>query len=257
MTDEIKILSIARQGKKYKVTTTEEDYTLTEDTLLKYLLYKDKVLSEEELEEILKYDEESRLFDKTLNFLSFQSRSVKEVRDYLSKKTDPEVSARIIEKLLALNYLDDRLYSQNAFDYAVRNFRGPRYLEDKLMKSGIEPDLIKEVLSKYDSELEKELIFAYLEKYKDKEKEKPVKKQKLLLMQKLQRAGFRSDAINSCLKITEFTDESADFIDEKIGRMEEKYADLDERKKRERIIRHLLSEGYPYDEILLHLKHEE
>ncbi|HEY8395318.1 MAG TPA: hypothetical protein VIK96_00915, partial [Bacilli bacterium] len=137
MTDEIKILSIARQGKKYKVTTTEEDYTLTEDTLLKYLLYKDKVLSEEELEEILKYDEESRLFDKTLNFLSFQSRSVKEVRDYLSKKTDPEVSARIIEKLLALNYLDDRLYSQNAFDYAVRNFRGPRYLEDKLMKSGI------------------------------------------------------------------------------------------------------------------------
>ncbi|HEY8396248.1 MAG TPA: RecX family transcriptional regulator, partial [Bacilli bacterium] len=121
----------------------------------------------------------------------------------------------------------------------------------------IEPDLIKEVLSKYDSELEKELIFAYLEKYKDKEKEKPVKKQKLLLMQKLQRAGFRSDAINSCLKITEFTDESADFIDEKIGRMEEKYADLDERKKRERIIRHLLSEGYPYDEILLHLKHEE
>lgn len=257
MTDAIKILSLSKQGKKYKVKTSEKEYLFTEDTILKFLVYKDKSFSEAEFAEILKYDAESNLFNKTLNFLSYRSRSTKEVRDYLAKYAETDVMDNIISRLKALGYLNDDLFVQNAFDYAVRNFKGPRYLEEKLKSKGISSALIKKAKSRFNEELERELILNYLEKVKDKQKDKPVKKQKILLMQKLQRAGFSYDVISECIRKTEFKDESDTTLEKEILRLEEKFKDLDSYQRRERIIGRMLRAGYSYADILVHLNREE
>lgn len=257
MTEEIKILNVSKQGKKYKIATSEEECLLTEDTLVRFLITKDRTFTKAEFSEILAFDEENKLFEKALRFLARQSRSVNEVREYLAEISEAEIGEKVIKRLLDLNYLDDRLFVQNLLDYALRNFRGPRYLEDRMKKSGIDSELMAEALSRYDEETEKKLIYEYLEKYKEREKERPERKQKLLLLQKLQRAGFSYDAIHSCLRDVEFVDESEEYLDEKILRLETKYREIEGKKKKEKIIRRLLSEGYDYGDIAAHLKSEE
>lgn len=257
MTEQIKILGLSKQGKKYKVETSKKDHLFTEDTILKFLVYKDKSFSEAEFAEILKYDAESNLFNKTLNYLSYQSRSTKEVRDYLLKYAEEEVAEAIIGRLTSLGYLNDELFVQNAFEHAVRNFKGPRYLEEKLKSKGISVALIKDIKSRFNEGLEKELVLNYLAKVKDKQKDKPVKKQKVLLSQKLLRAGFGYEVISECLRKTEFKDESEATLQKVIPRLEEKYAALEPYQKRERIIGRLLQAGYSYAEILTHLNREE
>lgn len=257
MTEEIRIESVQRQGKKYRVETTEGEHTLTEETIIKFLVLKGAVFTGDEFSKILAFDEENRLFDKALRHLATQSRSVSEMREYLKERTDAETGERIIARLLVLNYLDDAAFVQNLFDYAVRNFRGPKYLEARLEKSGIDSALIREVLGRYDEELEKKLISEYLEKRKDRDKDKPARKQKEMLFQKLLRAGFTYGAVNSALRVHEFVDESEAHLGEEIQRLEEKFSSLDERKKKEKVIRSLIQEGYAYDDIMLHLKGEE
>lgn len=256
MSDGIKILKIAKQGKKYRVETSEGEHLLTEDTLIKFLVRKDASYSEAEFKEILKHDEENRLFERVLRYLAQQSRSENEVREYLSKHGEGEAAEKIILRLKALNYLDNRLFAQNLFNYAVNNFRGPRYLEARLQKSGVAIEITKEVLERYGEELEKELISEILKKNKEKAKEKPARKQKELMFQKLLRAGFSYGAVQSCLRDAEFIDESARLLPEKVRRLEDKFSGLSESKKREKILRRLLGEGYSYEEVMLHLKSE-
>ena len=144
---------------------------MTEDTLIKFLVRKDASYSEAEFKEILKHDEENRLFERVLRYHAQQSRSENEDREYLSKHGEGEAAEKIILRLKALNYLDDRLFAQNLFNYAVNNFRGPRYLEARLQKSGVAIEITMEVLERYGEELEKELISEILKKNKEKAKE--------------------------------------------------------------------------------------
>ena len=118
MSDGIKILKIAKQGKKYRVETSEGEHLLTEDTLIKFLVRKDASYSEAEFKEILKHDEENRLFERVLRYLAQQSRSENEVRN-TCLNTGRRSRRKIILRLKALNYLDDRLFAQNLFNYAV------------------------------------------------------------------------------------------------------------------------------------------
>ena len=91
----------------------------------------------------------------------------------MSKHGGGEAAEKIILRLKALNYLDDRLFAQNLFNYAVNNFRGPRYLEARLQKSGVAIEITMEVLERYGEELEKELISEILKKNKEKAKKNP------------------------------------------------------------------------------------
>jgi regulatory protein len=254
---DIKILNVSKQGKKYKVETSLKEYIFTADTIIKFLISKDKVFSETEFTEAIKYDSFSVVLNKTLNFLSYQNRSVQEVRNYLTQRTDSEETEKIIKRLTDLGYLNDSDYANSYLDYVLRNYKGPRFLEENLKSKGIDEALIKETLKKYDDELEKKILSEFIEKHKNKQKNKPLKKQKLLMMQRSQRAGFNFEAISDCLKKTDFVDESEDQLAKEIEKLANKYSELDSRGQRDKIISRLMRLGYTYSDILLHLNNEE
>jgi len=56
------------------------------DTVLKYQITSGKELTPEKINQIVKKEELSKLFDATLRFLSYRPRSQKEVEDYWLKK---------------------------------------------------------------------------------------------------------------------------------------------------------------------------
>lgn len=60
---------------------------ITEDTIVRFMLSRDKVISEEELKEIQDFAQFSYGKNLALYHLSFKARTEKEVREYLKKNT--------------------------------------------------------------------------------------------------------------------------------------------------------------------------
>jgi len=108
--------------------------------------------SKEEVEKLKKQDQQGKLYNQVLRFLSYRPRSEKEIRDYLKKKKGRlKIADKIISKLKKQNLIDD----QSFVDWWInqRNTFRPRskfVLMMELRQKGIEEQLIKDNLEKVD-----------------------------------------------------------------------------------------------------------
>jgi regulatory protein len=87
-----------------------------------------------------------------LGYLSRRSRSILEMKDYLSKKNFPPLLiSRVIQQLCSENYLDDKIFAENYLENRKRN--KPKSLfafRYELEKKGIDPAIMDELLIHYD-----------------------------------------------------------------------------------------------------------
>ncbi|HBP25378.1 MAG TPA: hypothetical protein DD618_00270 [Acholeplasmatales bacterium] len=133
MTDEIVILGLAKKKNKYQVLTSEKTFSFAEETVLKHLVFKDKVFSKSEFQAVLDDESQNDLLNKTLKFIGFQSRSVAEIKKYLNGKSEnPAHRDAVLEKLHHLGYLNDEAFAANLLDYEIRSQKGPKSVEFKL-----------------------------------------------------------------------------------------------------------------------------
>ena len=149
MTDEVLILNLKRQGKNYKVETSIGEYRFSEDTIIRFLILKDKVFSKASFEDIISVENTNSLLNKTLNFLSYQQRSEGEIIKYLAEKASGEEIELIISKLESMGYLNDEAFGENLLDYAQRTGKGPRYLEERMQNKGLSEELISKFVRIY------------------------------------------------------------------------------------------------------------
>lgn len=249
MTKEI-VLSVRKLKLKYKVETTENKYSFSEETIIKYSLFKGREITKEELELILAEEDQNSLMNKAINYLSYQARSVSEVRKYLIEKEATESIADIIlEKISDLGYLNDEALAKSLLDYVVRSKKGPRILEQKLTQKEIDEDLIRSTLNKYSEELEEEVVADLLESILPRYKTYPKKKQKMLVYQKLLRDGFSSEVINNYLNRANFIDESDEELEYDLKKLLNRYEEVDY-KTRSVVINKLMNKGYEYSKII-------
>lgn len=256
MTSEI-VQSVEKKKKKYQVVTDKNKYLLSEETILKYLIFKDKILSEKDLHEINKYEKFNLVLSKALNYLSYQSRSEREMVEYLnSKEATPSEIDKIISQLKSLGYLNDEDFAKYNLDYVIRNQKGPKILEQRLKQKGIDELLIQKSLLLYRREIEEELIEKVVEKMVIKNKKLPLIKQKQNLHQKLIRDGFSNELVNEEINRVSFIDESDDSLKLEINKLLSKHDVLDN-KTRSKIINRLLNKGYPFSKIIVALNNLE
>ncbi|TYK86945.1 recombination regulator RecX, partial [Streptococcus pyogenes] len=82
----MKITKIEKKKRLYLVEFDDNDALyVTEDTIVHFMLSKDKVLDNDQLEDIKHFAQLSYGKNLALYFLSFQQRSQKRVKDYLLK----------------------------------------------------------------------------------------------------------------------------------------------------------------------------
>jgi SOS response regulatory protein OraA/RecX len=193
-----------------------------------------------------------------LKYLSYQSRSAEEIRNYLqSKEAIPEDTEIILRKLTELGYLDDERFCNEILDYCIRNRKGPKFLEMKLKEKGIDSTLIQDLRKRYDRDTETEVIREEAEKILERYKMYPIRKRKIALCQKLLRDGFHQDAIDSITCSLQFTEVPKEVLEKEYQRLLDKYAELSESEKHNQIIRILMSKGYEYSEITKLLEKQE
>ena len=143
------------------------------DDVLKMQLFKDKEVTQKEVNKIVAESEFGMLYNFALNFLSFRPRSEWEVRFHLGKKTkDQGLIDKVIEKLVTIKQIDDESFSKWFLDQ--RNaFRpkGKMVLELELRKKGISTEIIKNALTgDTASEFEKAWYLVSKKKLSDREK---------------------------------------------------------------------------------------
>ena len=82
---EIKILGIEKKerSKKYKLITSEEDYVVSEDMIIKHYLFKDKTFTEKEFKQVIEDILEDEYFNKVINLLSISLKSEYEIIKYI------------------------------------------------------------------------------------------------------------------------------------------------------------------------------
>ena len=90
---------------------------ITEDTIVRFMLSRDKVISEEELKDIQDFAQFSYGKNLALYHLSFKARTEKEVREYLKKY---DIDENIVSQVI-INFKEDNWINDGQYAHAIIN----------------------------------------------------------------------------------------------------------------------------------------
>ena len=172
-------------------------------------------VTEEELELLETESEFGKLYSRALEYCLMRPHSVREVRDYLRRKTiatkyksrsgelkerlgySPTLVPRVLEKLQHKHYVDDEQFARWWFENRnVGKGTSLRKLKVELRSKGVEPDIVERMIAENlrddATELQK-LIAKKRSRYADDQK----------LAQYLLRQGFRYDDIRLAIGLVD------------------------------------------------------
>jgi regulatory protein len=144
---------------------------LYKDTILKYHLYEGKEITKSELSEIQQFEILQDAKEKALNYLSYRTRSKKEIKNYLYKKNfEEEIIYNIINDFENSGLIDDKTFAEMwVKDRSKRNPKGNLILRKELIEKGISEEIINSVLKNInEKENAKRAASKALKKYINK-----------------------------------------------------------------------------------------
>ncbi|MCH5152484.1 MAG: RecX family transcriptional regulator [Clostridiales bacterium] len=166
-------------------------------TVMKLGLKIGQDVAEERLAEAVFDSEKSVAFEKAMGYLGRGMKTVKQMRDYLTKKAySPEVVDYVIRRLKEYRYIDDEEYAKTYVEHNSST-KGERRLKQELVSKGIALSLAEEH-SQLDSEQALTDANRLAQKYM---RSKPCD---VKTLQKLQRyllsRGYGYDTVNAVLR---------------------------------------------------------
>ena len=183
---------------------------IDERVLVNLGLYKGQRLDQNLINQIRQEEGESKLYNKTLNYISYRMRSLKEVRDYLDKQSKEmdlteEKKEEIVRSLQKAGYInDDQFAVAYMNDAAGLNHKGPRLIHQELIRKGLEEASIQGALETYLQSDQEENAGKLLKKFLRTKSNLPVKQAKRKAYQHLYQKGYESDLINRLINQASF-----------------------------------------------------
>lgn len=199
-----------RKGRFNIYVEGQFSFALDENLLVKNLLAVGKKLTGEQIAKLIKENEEGKLFDSSLKFLSFRPRSEKEVTDFLVKKiaksenikfaeaSQSPVILQIITRLIKQGFLNDKEFA----DWWVKartgsQPKGPYLIKRELAGKGIDKDTIEKAISKITNQ--KDLGYKAIRKKLETWKKLTDLELKKKVYEHLARRGFDLKTINEVI----------------------------------------------------------
>lgn len=168
------------------------------DIMIKYGLYKDMVIDDDFISELLVSENKAKAYNYAISLISRSAKSEKQVIQKMAEKGyHVDLINIIVEKLKLNNYIDDADYSERFINDKI-NFSkdGKRKIKEALYNKGIAPHIIEEKLGAitYEDELEKAYELSQ-KKIKTLSNYEPLKK-KMKLYSFLINKGFDYNIAN-------------------------------------------------------------
>ena len=250
-------MKITKLEKKKRLYLMELDHQqtsdITEDTIVRFMLSRDKVISKEELTEIQDFAQFSYGKNLALYHLSFKARTEKEVREYL-KKYDIEdtIASQVIANLKDENWINDRQYAYSIINSnQLSGDKGNYILIQKISQKGVSKSIIQEVLQEFDlAEVALRTAEKLLKKYQGK---LPARALQDKIIQNLTNKGFSySDAKSAFDDLDSQVDEETvqELIFKELDKQYTKYARKYEGYElKQRLTQVLARKGYDFSDI--------
>ena len=226
---------------------------ITEDTIVRFMLSRDKVISKEELTEIQDFAQFSYGKNLALYHLSFKARTEKEVRDYLVKyEIDDKTIPQVIQALKEENWINDRQYAYSIIKAnQLSGDKGPYLLTQKLTQKGVAKSTIEGVLKDFDyTEVAQRVAEKLLKKYIGK---LPARALQEKIIQNLTNKGFSyADAKSAFDDLDSQVDQETtqELIFKELDKQYAKYARKYEGYElKQRITQVLARKGYDFSDI--------
>lgn len=250
-------MKITKLEKKKRLYLMEMDNDqklyITEDTIVRFMLSRDKDITDQELAEIQDFAQFSYGKNLALYHLSFKARTEREMRDYLIKH---EILPAMIEKVVANlkedKWIDDRQYATSIINAnQLSGDKGPYMLVQKLSQKGIDKSLVEEVLADFDlSEVAERTAQKLLRKYEGK---LPAKALQDKITQNLSNKGFSYSQAKSAydqLDVEVDEETTQDLIFKELDKQYRKYSRKYEGYElKQRLTQALAHKGYDFSDI--------
>ena len=239
----MEIRKFKKVGKnKYKILFDTEELTLYEDIILKYELLIKKEISLDDLDRIIKDNNDYDAYNMALNYIEVKMRNRKELYLYLSKKGfEKSLINETISKIEKLGLLDNKAYIKAFINDKVNlTLDGPY----KIKKSLIDLDFNENDIDNYLNTFDDKVWKSKIEKLINKKKSIMKNKSYYMFIQKMKNdlynMGYDSYMIDDKLKDIKY---KSNALENDYKKACKKYDD------ETKIINYLLRKGYSYEEI--------
>ena len=250
----MKITKLEKKKKLYLMELdSQQKYYVTEDTIVRFMLSRDKIITQQEFDKIQAFAQFSYGKNLALYHLSFKARTEKEVIEYLKKY---DIDENIISQVIA-NLKEDKWINDSQYAYAIINAnqlsgdKGPYVLTQKLAQKGISKSIIENILKEVDfSEVSQRVANKLLKKYEGK---LPTRALQDKIMQNLTNKGFSyADAKWAFEQLDSQVDEDTtqELIFKELDKQYTKYARKYEGYElKQRLTQVLARRGYDFSDI--------
>lgn len=248
LTKVTKIQAQKRKGRYNVYLDGEYAFPVGEGTLIEFRLMKGLELTDAQVTLIKNKENTNKAYGDAVNYLSYELRTEKEIKDYLYKKeyTTPTIMD-VLDRLKELNYLDDAAYAQSFINTQLRmSANGPKIIEQKMFKKGVPDLIIKEKMSEIDQDVLLENATDFAQKQLRKTNHGSFKQQMIKLKQSLYSKGYNGDIANQAidsLELEKDEDEELDNLRKMIDKVSHRYDNTS------KLINYLMGKGFSYSEI--------
>ncbi|MGC4429032.1 recombination regulator RecX [Streptococcus suis] len=250
----MRITKIEKKKRLYLLEVDGQENTyITEDTIVHFMLSKDKDITEEEFGAIRDFAQFSYGKNLALYFISFKQRTKKEVLDYLEKyEIAGDTALKIVANLEEDRWIDDKAYVETYIrQNGLNGDKGPAMIRQKLMQKGIPKLLIDKRLAEEDfSELARKIGEKLVGRYQRK---LPLRALQDKVVQGLMGKGFSYETAKQSLGQLELVadEENEDaLIAKELDKQYRKYSRKYEGYElKQRLIQALARKGYDFDRI--------
>lgn len=250
----MKITKIEKKKRLYLLEIDKNQHLyVTEDTIVRFMLSKDKDIDEKTLTEIKTYAQYSHGKNLALYHLSFKQRTSFEVKKYLIEHDiDEKIILDILKELKAEKWIDDTKYIENVLQQNLNSGnKGSYILKQKLRQKGLSAQLIDQELQKINfMPLAKKVALKLLNKYQKKLSKKALKEK---ITQSLITKGFSYQETNiaiDSLDIQSDYDQEESLLKKELEKQYRKYSrKYDGYELKQRLIQALARRGFGFDDI--------
>lgn len=250
----MKITKIEKKKRLYLIEIDEGDKLyVTEDTIVRFMLSKDKEITSKDLEQIKAFAQFSYGKNLALYYLSFKQRTEKEIRDYLTKyDLDRDIISKVIKTLKDEKWINDLQYIESVIQQNLHSGdKGPYVLKQKLLQKGIDRKLIDSALENTNfSTVCRKTAEKVLKRYQGKLPQRALRDK---LSQTLTNKGFSYQEVKAAIaefQLEDFSENEEELIYKELDKHYRKYSKkYDGYELRQRLTQALARKGFDFDTI--------
>ncbi|WP_125714767.1 recombination regulator RecX [Companilactobacillus kedongensis] len=251
-----KVQAQKRKGRYNVFLDGSYAFPVSETTLVEFRLMKDEELTDSQINEIKNRENINKAYGDAANYLSYQLRTKKEMRDYLYKKEyDYPTIEAVFKKLIDLHYLDDEAYAKSFINTQLNTtVNGPKIIEQKMVQKGVPSLIIQDKMAQVDEDILLENASKFAEKQARKQRRASFQQQMTKVKQSLYQKGYSGDIINEAidnLDLEKDDDTELDNLRKMVNKVSHRY------DNRSKLITYLMGKGYRYDAIKQVLDEDE